>query len=326
VAVLIVYNPRSGRAQARLRAEAAAAALRREGIEPALAAVGDELVASPELARGRGFGALVVAGGDGTFTSMIPHAQGAGPALYHLPSGNENLFARELGHSARGQTLVAAVRETRTARMDAMRVEGWTSARVGAVAGVTRTAALMVTLGPDASVIDRLAGVSAQTRSLGHLAYTRPVLDEMHEPHFPRARVWVDGREVVAGDAPGHLVIANSRAYALGIDPCWNADPFDGLLDVCFAAQGTPGEHLTSLVGHRLRADWLTGGVVRARGALVEVDILSGPAPVQMDGEQFAPVGVRSLRIEVLAAHFGVLLGPGRGDPGRGASGGSSPA
>jgi len=315
----IVYNPRSGRAQAQARARAVAGALVAAGWDAPLVPIAEA------GALGRNVDVLVVAGGDGTVTSLLTLAAELDAPIYHVPCGNENLFARELGHTYRPAGVLAALRALRRARMDVMDVTD--------EAGAQRRAVLMATLGPDASVIDRLA--RARTRAVGHAAYFVPVLQEALEPCFPRVRVRVDGRELSDGASPGHVVVANSRHYAMGINPCPSADAFDGLLEVCVVAQQTPGEHMAWLVAHRLRMPGLLGegllgvGLLRARGRVVELEVLGPAAPVQIDGERFAVRPSRALRIEVcpgrvVAGGVPVVLGTSRTDPWRGVVVGST--
>ncbi|MBX3388181.1 MAG: hypothetical protein KF691_01855 [Phycisphaeraceae bacterium] len=225
---LIVYNPHSGMTRAARFADELQAALKSRAVESRAVEVGESLDLRGELGDCR---ALVIMGGDGTVNRALETCAQLGVAIYHFPCGNQNLFARACGHTRDVEFAAALVAGGKTATLD-----------VGAVASVdhldkARRFSLMVSFGPDASVIERLC--SAPRRARGHLAYLGPVLAEAFDaivhPAPQPLRVWVDGKKIA--DDAGWLIVAANTPYALGLDPCALGEtpkPGDGLLDVRF--------------------------------------------------------------------------------------------
>lgn len=219
----------------------------------------------------------VVVGGDGTINHLLEILAARGIPLYHLPSGNENLLARELGMNAGVPGLLAAVARNRVVRMDYARCNG-------------RPFALMASIGPDAGVIHRLDAV--RTKANGHAAYVRPVLAELARPHLARLTVSVDGRPIVESRR-GFAVVANSRHYGLRIDPCPAADVADGLLDAVFLPASTAVGAIAWMLAARCRVHPRLPSYRFGRGRVVEVWTDDADAPCQIDGET-GPAGIPS--------------------------------
>jgi diacylglycerol kinase family enzyme len=214
-----------------------------------------------------------VAGGDGSVLRAAPAAIAAGVPVYHIPCGNENLFAREFRMDSSVQTLRRALDRRAVQKVDVGRVAG--------PEGDGGPFLIMCSLGPDASVIHRLDRV--RTRALGHLAYMGPVLQELMAPSFPRLRVRVDGREVV--DGRGILLVGNSRQYALRMDPAVRASMSDGLLDVVFLpCEGRAGALAWGL-RCRLGRQSAHSKLVYVQGREIEIEPAEGEAVYQVDGE-----------------------------------------
>lgn len=285
--VCVVVNSKSGRGRAiklalALHADLAASGVVCDvipldrGVDPLAVAH----AASPQ-------GVLVVAGGDGTVRSFAEAASVARTPIYHLASGNENLFAREFGHHSRASRAGLIIRQalSRSAARPAQHDDAWcdlakvTVQAPGKSEPHNEVMTLMASIGPDASVIHRLHEQGRRAR--GHLAYVLPVVDELQAARINRLNIWVDGQAVVTGQR-GMLIIANSRHYALGINPCSEAHVRDGLLDVTFWPAETAADIAGWYMASRLR---LTPGAIRARGKGVTVVSLGDPAPVQVDGE-----------------------------------------
>ncbi len=267
VDVLVIANARSGTG-----AGARAAARIREHLESSgkhrvqVVNVGEELERSAAAC-----GAIVIAGGDGSVHHNAMLAVRAGKPLYHFPCGNENLFAREFGMTRSLPRLVSALDGMRVKKVDLARVRGGGHF------------VLMASFGCDASVVHRLDAV--RSKATGHWAYAGPVLKELRRPCFPRLKVEGDGKGIVDGEQ-GLLVVANSRQYALSIDPAHEASMTDGMLDVVFL----PCRSAVSAVvrGLECRFRMKGRGVVRARVKSVKITACDGAVPYQVDGE--APV------------------------------------
>ncbi len=244
---------------------------------------------------------LAIAGGDGSVHHLAPTAAAAGVPIYHIPCGNENLLAREFGMDDAPGTLRRALDAWDVRRMDVADYD---------LNGVPGMFLLMCSFGPDASVIHRLA--AARTRPMGHAAYFEPVLRELLAPRYARLSVLVDGEAVVAHE-PGVLLIANSRQYALRVDPASRAEVNDGLLDIvflpCSSRWGVAAWGLRS----RLRRHHDHPRLIYRRARVIEIATDSGPMPFQLDGERPGCSGgivERSMRIEVRPGALPVLVPP----------------
>jgi diacylglycerol kinase family enzyme len=302
VRVIVAHNPRSGRGRAARIAAAAGAVLRGEGLEVDDVAIGPQADGADLGRRFAGARAVFAAGGDGTIHHLAPLLMETGTPVYHLPAGNENLFARDFGMSARPGSIRRAAALAGHTRVDTAEC---------VLNGCRAPFLLMAGFGPDASVIHRLA--AARTRAIGHRAYVMPVARELVSPSFPSLDVRADGEEIVRGQR-GILIIANSRQYALRVDPALRASVTDGLLDVVFLPCGSRAGALRWALRARLRRHIRAVGAVyrQARDITIESAI---PVPFQLDGE--CPRGDHSgmlrgtMSIRVLPGSLPVLAAPG---------------
>jgi diacylglycerol kinase (ATP) len=307
---LIVANIRSGRGRAVSEAEQLRVALGRLGIDAPIQLIGGEHppVDAAQLAGLRG---LIVCGGDGTLNHLLEALSRSRTPVYHWACGNENLFARELGMRHRASAVARALRSGTTTSLDlgVMRIDD----------RPPRLFAIMMSLGPDAGVIQRL---DSGPRSLpGHLAYITPVLREALRPTLPKFDVEVDGQFVAQG-VRGMAVVANSRHYALRLDPAHAAQIDDGLLDAAVIACGT-----TIWWALGLAACWPRrllpglGGCTSARGRSVRIAMLDGPTPIQIDGESAGLAQRLDLTIQpkalrcLVASRVGSAIDAEQGEP-----------
>jgi diacylglycerol kinase (ATP) len=277
VRAAILYNSASGRGMGERVAMGARQVLERRGVvvaslptdrEPDFAARLRELLSGTDL--------LVVAGGDGTLHSSLAAVVGTGIPVYHLALGTENLFARQFGMDRTPQRLDRAIAAWRTLDVD--------TGEAAQGGQADRKFSLMGSVGADAAVIRTLH----QTRRgpISHLTYLRPIAAQVLQPWLPRLCVEVDGKPLVS-DAPGMVVVANSRQYGWRIDPAVNASMTDGLLDVVFfpASGKLGGLRLARWVIWARFRRHLAAGAVYAQGRGVRVRT-SGPRPCyQLDGE-----------------------------------------
>lgn len=300
--VVIVANVRSGRGRAIALAREAAAALNAAGIDSTIAPVGPGCDPVDLQTAVRGARALLVAGGDGTIASMAGVSIQSGVPIVHLPTGNENLFAREHGHVRHLEQIVrvvesGCVRHTDCGSLRGTRADGST---------IQRRFLLMASIGPDASVIQRLDRV--RSKASGHLAYVGPIIEELRDVHFPKYRVEVDGRAIADG-VRGNLLVANSRQYALRVDPAMMARVDDGVLDVVSMPCETVAEYLIWQARCRVRMQFAgSGSAASASGASVVIESLGGPAPVQIDGESVGDQPLRRVEIHIEPGVLPVLV------------------
>lgn len=288
--VLLIYNPRAGRG----RGESAAAEVRQ-----ALAAAGHTVtlqLAGPEphpSAPAHPPELVVVVGGDGTLHYTVDRLVPRRAAVYHVPLGTENLFAREFAMKADPARVVEAIRAWRVRDID-----------VGVCNG--RRFTLMASVGADAGVIRRLA--ARRKGAIRHHHYAAPVIAELLRPTIPRLSVWVDDKLLVERKL-GMVVVANSRQYALRIDPVRLADVADGVLDVVVLPASTSLGLLARVAGSRL--GWPGPGVIRGRGQRVRVRAEGLKLCAQIDGETgpAAAAGGLDLDFGLEPSALRVLLG-----------------
>jgi diacylglycerol kinase (ATP) len=301
----LVYNRASGMGRGAATAPPVADSLRTRGHEVRTIEVGRGLHTPDALAAAlQGVQAVVVVGGDGTVHHTAEAAIAADAPVYHFPTGNENLFAREFGMDRDPATLLRALDRMHVVRMDLGRVAG-----ADAPAPAGRLFLLMCSLGPDASVIHRLAKV--RSKAVGHRMYLGPLLAELARPSFPRLTIRIDGRAVVE-DRCGIAVVANCRQYALRIDPAHRACLTDGLLDVVFFPCASRTRMLVWTLASRLRRHERHSDLVYRTSRTIEIDCTShgGDALYQVDGEAVPPpdgAACPSLRLWVDSAKLPVL-------------------
>lgn len=219
----ILYNPASGKGKA-----ASVARTIFECLGPSRAALlatrpaPEPPITAHELAPAA---AVIIAGGDGTLHAALPALVAHGAPIYHAPCGTENLFARHFGMSAHADAVGRALDARQTRRIDLGLLHA---------AGLfcpNRPFSLMASIGPDASIIHRLA--AARRGPISHATYLPHIGAELLRPSLPRMRVVADGHALVT-DRRGWLVVANAPNYARGINPAPSASMTDALLDVRF--------------------------------------------------------------------------------------------
>ncbi len=274
MSVVVLSNPRSGAGRAGRLALQAAAALAAAGHKVKHLQVGGDELLDPE--RLKKATALVVVGGDGTVLRSAEASARADCPIYHVPTGNENLFSRQFGMTGDVRALVRAVESRRVKRVDLGRV---------AVGTASEPFLLMCSVGPDAGVVRRLS--RSRRRALGHASYTMPVLAEICAPMLPQLSVWVDGRHLVEGRR-GWVIVANSAQYALRLNPAREAAMDDGLLDVLFMPGSSAVESLLWLLRCARRGDLGRAGAVLARGRAVGIRAEAEGVCYQVDGETAA--------------------------------------
>jgi diacylglycerol kinase family enzyme len=165
---------------------------------------------------------------------------------------------------------------------------------------------LMWSIGPDASVIERLS--SSRSRPNGHAAYFGPILAEGLSPLLAHVTIEVDGSTLVE-NTQGWVVVSNSAHYACRCNFAPRASMSDGLLDVTFVpARSTVHCCLTLLQARR-------GTLSRARNTLTAQGQhvrVSAARPrglcAQIDGERSLATATRPDKLDItLSIERGVL-------------------
>ena len=266
VNTMVLFNPVSGRGKAAKIARALEAPLRNAGHHPELVETQLDPQKSwldPQLEE---FDLAIVVGGDGAVRLASGAAGRTRTPIYHYPLGTENLFARGFRKKQNPRQLLAAID-----RFDVVNLD------VGIANG--RKFLIMASLGFDAEVVHALA--AKRTGSINHLSYTGPIIRTLFSATPPTLTVKVDDQPMV-NQQPGWLVIANSRHYALGTDPLWDASMTDGLLDVAFhPASGMPATfcHMA-----RARLRWRARSCILNQGKQIEIHA-EPSRTYQLDGD-----------------------------------------
>jgi diacylglycerol kinase (ATP) len=306
VRIALIINPRAGSGRAALVAQRLESLLKDLGCQPVASFVHprerDTTTASTRAAL-EGAHAVAIVGGDGTLHHSLPELLHARVPVYHVPLGTENLFARALRTHHTRDLARAANRLHTLARTHAhqhLDVLQLTS-------GEHRcAAAIMCTVGPDASVVHRLARV--RTGAISHASYIAPALREAFAPHLPSLTVIADGVQLASSE-PGWLVVANLPHYARGINPCRNARATDAQLDVAFfparSAASVLAWYARCAARMQLEADSSLPGARAARARSVTISA-SAPIIAQADGDAIAGLGT-TLTISVLPGVLPVL-------------------
>jgi diacylglycerol kinase (ATP) len=266
---IMVFNPIAGIGAAGRAAKRLEAALGEDGHDVVPLDVGPtgERDRLPVLLEDADL--LICIGGDGTVQANAPLAARTNTPVYQWPVGTENLFAREFGMDRRIETLRRATEGNNVRRIDLARCNGVPFL-------------LMCSVGPDANIVHRLAAV--RSGAITHRDYARHVLLELFKPRFVPLTVTVDGEKLIE-DRTGLVVVANSRQYALRIDPAKHAAMDDGELDIVYFPISTRAGLIKWMLLSRLRRQDRWDGGRSVRGRNVEILNHGSPVPYQLDGE-----------------------------------------
>ena len=295
--IVIVANPVSGRGQARRHGEALGALLADHGHE--VVTVASEQGASSGWLSSHlsGADAVAVVGGDGTVRSVASTVAEASVPLVHVPRGNENLFARELGMGPRLEDTLALI-------------EGGTRRPVDMAAAGGHVMLLMASIGFDAEIVSDVASRRRDRVSNWH--YIRGGLRVLGRWRPPRLTVRVDGEQVVS-EQPGWVVISNASRYGGRINPAPMARMDDRHLDLTFFRASSALQHLAWMV--RCRAGRQAGreGYVHVPAHRDITISCSEPSRWQLDGDpppDPGPDRLTELSVALLPQPLHVLAPP----------------
>lgn len=266
--VLVAYNPVSGRGVANKLGGDISAALLQVGCDVELlpTEAGDPRKwLSPRLKQ---IDRVVAVGGDGTLRSIASCLVDTNIPVYHAASGTENLFAKSMQMSNEPRKVAELVLHGKVKLIDTAKANG-------------DFLLLMASVGFDAEVVADLAENRGQ--SITHMSYLMPCIRKFLKFSPPELSITVDDANVVKNQR-GWVVVANSPAYARGLNPARNASITDGLLDVVFL----PIRSRCSLIAWMFR---VKRGVhlhhknaIELRGANIQITITT-PAHWQLDGD-----------------------------------------
>lgn len=239
--VAVIYNPVAGRGKALQLAKSVESQLLATGASVQVLATraagdGKELAMglSPDVQR------IFVVGGDGTLREVAGGVleSGSGAALGHIPLGNANVVARELGVPLDPEAAIPALLNGQPESFDVLEVNG-------------QLVLAMVGVGYDA----QLAASMQKARSGFGRKWYRLHGDSLYgvvgaccllKPELRRFDVMADG-EVLYTDFTG-CIVSNMRTYAKGWAPNPEADPQDGLMNYSALKPGPFPTTLLSLL------------------------------------------------------------------------------
>ena len=306
---LIIANPAAQSGAAREVAERLQRFLSLTGAGPRFSLVWTERQGhATELAMAaEGYDTVIALGGDGVIHEVVNGLMGrprdARPALAILPVGSGNDFAQTLGvHDFSGRDFSALMRCRRRA-LDMGRIRSWSPAD-GTGEHTVEYFDETLSVGVDAAIGLGTASLRKKTGLTGAALYTLSGLEQfiLRYRDFPMA-VSFDGtpaeriRAIV-------MAVQLGPTYGSGFKICPEADPTDGLLDVCYACGPVPRGialpvFLSAKEGHH------TGlPPIRNRRCRHAEFTFEGPGyPIQADGEC---IEAARLEVDILPAAIDV--------------------
>jgi diacylglycerol kinase (ATP) len=234
---------------------------------------------------------VVAAGGDGTVADVINEMQAFVP-FATLPSGNENLFARQFRFPRSGRGLARAIKVGRTRQIDLGKAGD-------------RLFSLMLSVGFDSAVVHQVVAWRANGRTLrrvNRLSYGKPIVNMLRTYRYGSVQLEADGR-CVRGT---HAFVFNLPQYGFQFPFAPGALADDGWFDwLVFEREGFRAmlEYAWAVVRgkHLARPD-----VAHGRARQVRITSLE-PMPVQMDGEA---AGITPVEAHVVPRTLPVLVVP----------------
>jgi diacylglycerol kinase (ATP) len=186
-----------------------------------------------------GYGVIVAAGGDGTWSNVADRilASGEDVAFGVLPNGTGNDFGRNLGFRPAGVAeAVGALASGSTRRVDVGRLETRSASEHTPSRFEPRHFLNLIGFGFDVAVID----AAARARFLkGELLYKVTALQQLFR--FPGIRLRIEGGNgAVRDDRHLMLTISNGRYFGGGFPIAPDASLEDGRLHACSITDAPP--------------------------------------------------------------------------------------
>jgi len=274
--IALIANPRSGKGRGVSASDAAVAALREAGarVEVHIGSSAADTRRLVGVALAEPPDALVVVGGDGTVSAILPELAGTEVPMALVPAGTGNDLARALGVPRRDPAGAALLALRGTPR----RID------VGEITADGRTTPFLTVaaLGFDAKVSDR---TNLLRWPRGAARYYLAIVIEVVRLRPTRFRLACDGED--PRDAVGTLVaVGNTVSYGGGMPICPEARPDDGLLDVVHVAP-LRRTRLLTLFPLLLRGRHLSRSEVTQR-RVREIAVSAPDLVVYADGERIA--------------------------------------
>ncbi len=289
-AVIVSVNPNSGSSSRLDLIRNVTKKLNVAGFQPIV--LSDIAEVAAESGRFRDAGtlrAVVAAGGDGT-VSLLANTIDQGIALAIFPLGTENLLAKHLNLKADPDCLIDLLKYGTEKKLDAGRANG-------------KLFLVMASCGFDARVVENLH--RNRTGHISHLSYLRPILSSLRRYKYPQLNISLDGDQTTI---PARwLFLFNVARYAMNLPIVPDADPCDGLLDMCsFRGPGNlRGLFYLVTVLLRKHRRWCRTEFRKFRKMTIVSDDPNVSVPFQLDGD---PGGYLPLEIETVSNYLTVLV------------------
>lgn len=291
-AVIVSVNPNSGSSSRSDLIQSVSEKLNRSGFHAVvLSDIAEVASQSKRFHDARRLRAVVAAGGDGT-VSLLANTIDQGIPLAILPLGTENLLAKHLNLTADPDQLVNLLKNGTEKKLDAGRANG-------------KLFLVMASCGFDANVVEKLH--SARTGHISHLSYFRPILSSLRRYQYPQLNITIDDDETAL--SASWLFLFNVSRYAMNLPIVPDADPCDGMLDMCsFRGRGNLRGifYLTSVLLRKHR-QWCRTEFRKFRKMTIRSNDIDATVPFQLDGD---PGGYLPLEIETVSNYLTVLIHP----------------
>ena len=279
--VVISMNPNSGATDQHTVVDKLTTCLIDHGFEVLLLTDVAEMIEVVGQHFGGRLRCVVAAGGDGTI-SLLANELPENTPLAILPLGTENLLAKYLGVSAEPVALANMIVAGDCRQLDVGRANG-------------KLFLVMASCGFDADVVHRLH--SNRQGHIRHWSYAKPVVSAIRKYKYPKIRISLDSNDGQQPTVdPCWAFVFNVPRYAMNLPIAAEANPEDGMLDLCTFRGGSLFRGLFYLVSVILRRHkhWTTSKTYHFKKLTMESD---GEVPYQLDGD---PGGTLPLTIEVI--------------------------
>ncbi len=230
------------------------------------------------LASGEDSCAVVAVGGDGTVAEVAAGLLGTNCPLGIVPAGTGNDYRRSLGIPDDIIESLDIIFANKTRSADTVKING-------------RTFLNIITVGLDVEVVKR----APKYKLFGEASYTLAAIDRAFFAKPNRARVIIDGKDE---EREFLLFAAGCGAYyGGGMNPLPEADPYDGLLDLCLIDSVSTLKILSLLPKYKAgqHKDLEIAHFDRAKNIKI---ISEKPLLVNADGEILPPITELEYQIE----------------------------
>ena len=279
--VVISMNPNSGATDQHTVVDKLTTCLIDHGFEVLLLTDVAEMIEVVGQHFGGRLRCVVAAGGDGTI-SLLANELPENTPLAILPLGTENLLAKYLGVSAEPVALANMIVAGDCRQLDVGRANG-------------KLFLVMASCGFDADVVHRLH--SNRQGHIRHWSYAKPVVSAIRKYKYPKIRISLESNDDHQPTVdPCWAFVFNVPRYAMNLPIAAEANPEDGMLDLCTFRGGSLFRGLFYLASVILRRHkhWTTSKTYHFKKLTMESD---GEVPYQLDGD---PGGTLPLTIEVI--------------------------